>query len=95
VAVLLVAAVLGDASDRLSASHRIRLDLAVAAERHREAIEVNDGLVQGMAAAKWLLEAGRTSAALDTLDQTLLAGQQLVSKLIRDAGSAAGPGRQP
>jgi hypothetical protein len=85
VAVVLVAAVLGDASDRLWAAHRLRTDIAIAAERHREAIEVNDGLVQGMAAAKWLLESGRRSEALATLDETLLVGQRLVSKLIRDA----------
>jgi hypothetical protein len=83
--VLLVGVLLGDASDRLTASQRMRSELALASQRHREAIEINDSLVQGMAATKWLLEAGRESAALQTLDETLESGQRLVSQLLRDA----------
>jgi hypothetical protein len=86
VAVVLVGLVLGDASDRLVVAQRLRIDAAMAAERHRQGVVINDGLVQGVAAAKWLLEAGRDTAALETLDETLRVGQRLVSDLIRDAG---------
>ena len=87
VSIVLVGFVLGDASDRLVVAQQLRLDAAMSAERHREAVEINDGLVQGMAAAKWLLEAGRDRAALETLDETVRVGHRLVSSLIRDAGA--------
>ena len=86
-AIVLIGLVVGDASDRLAAAQRLRVDVVVATERHREAIEINDGLVQGMAAAKWQLEAGRDTAALETLTEVLATGEQLVSKLIREADS--------
>jgi signal transduction histidine kinase len=86
-AIVLIGLVVGDASDRLAAAQRLRLDVVLATERHREAIEINDGLVQGMAATKWLLEAGRDGAALDVLNEALSTGEQMVSKLIREAGA--------
>jgi hypothetical protein len=48
-------------------------------------VEINDSLVQGMAAAKWSLEAGRVDNGLAALEETLDQGQRLVSQLIRDA----------
>jgi glucose-6-phosphate-specific signal transduction histidine kinase len=85
VPLLLVGCLLGDASDRLRRAEIERRMSAAAAMRHRQAIEVNDRLVQGMAAVKWSLEAGRVTAGLDTLTQTLTEGHQLVSALLRDA----------
>ena len=87
VAIVLIGLVVGDASDRSAAAQQLRSDVALATERHREAIEINDGLVQGVAAAKWLLEAGRDSAALDALNETMSTGERLVSKLIREASA--------
>jgi hypothetical protein len=87
VAVVLIGFVVGDASDRLAAAQRMRSAVSLATERHREAIEINDGLVQGVAAAKWLLEAGRDAAALEALNETLSTGERLVSKLIREASA--------
>ena len=87
---LLVGGLLGDASDRLRRAASERRDLEVAALRQRQAIEINDGLVQGMAATKWALEAGRSEAALETLDRTLRRGHRLVSILLRDAGMGDG-----
>jgi hypothetical protein len=83
---LLLGVLLGDASDRLRRGEEERVQLAAAARLHREAIEINDSLVQGMAAAKWSLEAGRTETGLRTLEETIALGHQLVSGLIRDAG---------
>ncbi len=85
VPLLLLGGLLGDASDRLAAAHRRSRELEAAAERQRAATEVNDTLVQGMAAAKWSIEAGRYEAGLKTLTDTLTLGHELVSKLMRDA----------
>jgi K+-sensing histidine kinase KdpD len=82
---LLLGLVLGDASDRLRRAEDERRTLEQAAQRHRDAVEINDTLVQGMTAAKWALEAGRLEAGLGTLDETLKLGHQLVSKLLREA----------
>lgn len=82
---MLLGGLLGDASDRLAAANARSRALEAAAQRHRDATEVNDTLVQGMAAAKWSLEAGRHEAGLKTLEETLALGHELVSKLLRDA----------
>ena len=87
---LLLGYLLGDAADRVMAANEHRAALEVAQERHLAAIEVNDTLVQGMAAAMWSLDAGRTEAGMATLRETLELGHELVSKLLRDAD--AGPG---
>jgi glucose-6-phosphate-specific signal transduction histidine kinase len=89
--ILFVGLLLGDASDRLAAAHRLHAEIALASQRHREAIEINDSLVQGMAATKWLLESGRDDAALETLAETLRDGERLVSQLMRDAGIGRTP----
>ena len=82
---VLIAMLIGDARDRLvrAASEREARQLAV--HRHREAVEINDTLVQGMSAAKWSIEAGRTETGLQMLGETVELGHRLVSELIRDA----------
>ena len=87
---LLLGYLLGDASGRLKAANERRAALEVAEERHLAAVEVNDTLVQGMAAAMWSFSAGRTEAGMATLRETIELGHELVSKLLRDAD--AGPG---
>lgn len=86
---------LGDASDRLEEAEARRAALEAAAQRHRDATEVNDTLIQGMAAAKWALEAGRTESGLQTLDETLRLGHELVSELLRDADMGVNGHRPP
>jgi K+-sensing histidine kinase KdpD len=85
VPLLLLGGLLGDATDRLAAADARRRALEAAAQRHRDATEVNDTLVQGMAAAKWAFESGRDDWGLKTLEETLEIGHELVSKLLRDA----------
>ncbi|MFI5696382.1 hypothetical protein ACIA58_31285 [Kribbella sp. NPDC051586] len=85
---LLLGCLLGDASDRLRQADEERRRLEAGALLYREAIEINDSLVQGMAAARWALEAGRTESGLKTLDDTIGHAQELVSDLIRQAGMA-------
>jgi hypothetical protein len=82
---LLLGVLLGDAADRVRRAEADRSRLAAAALLHREAIEINDSLIQGMAAARWSLEAGRVDAGLGTLDDTIAQAQELVSELIRRA----------
>lgn len=95
VPLLLLGSLLGDASDRLAEADRQERAFAAAAQRHRDATEVNDTLVQGMAAAKWSLEAGRHEAALRTLEETLTLGHELVSKLMREADMGPDGHRPP
>lgn len=80
-----VGMVLGDAADKLSDAAEERRRHEIAVQRHRQAVEINDSLIQGMAAAKWSIEAGRTESGLGTLKETIRLGHELVSGLIRDA----------
>ena len=82
---LLLGGLLGQASDRLRDAERENVRLADVARRHRDAVELNDSVVQRLAAAKWALEAGRTEQALDVLVETLDYAQALVSDLLHDA----------
>jgi hypothetical protein len=83
---LLLGLLLGHATDRQRQAEVERRRLEIAALLHREAIEVNDSLVQGMAAAKWSLDAGQVEAGGQILSQTIVLGDQMVSGLIRRAG---------
>lgn len=86
VPILLAGLLLGDASDRLRKAERAHLQQMERELLHRQAVEVNDSLLQGMAAAKWAVEAGNHDLGLKTLDDTIRAGQALVSELIRESG---------
>lgn len=83
---LVLGLLLGRAADRLRWAEAERVRLEAAALLHREAIEINDSLVQGMAAARWSFEAGQVDPGLKILDETLGQAQELVSDLIRRAG---------
>lgn len=83
---LVLGLLLGRAADRLRWAEAERLRLEAAAMLHREAIEINDLLVQGMAAARWSLQAGQVETGVKILDGTLDQAQELVSDLIRRAG---------
>jgi hypothetical protein len=87
---VLVGGLVGDASDRLrdfeEQSHRLEGSLL----RQRQAAEINDSLIQGMAAAKWSIEAGRVGTGVEMLNETLGRGHRLVSQLIRDAEQQMG-----
>ena len=94
-AMLVLGALLGEAVDSLVASEErtrqvedTRRRLAEAADRRREAVEINDTLVQSAAMAKWALEAGDVQRALEILDETVDAGQRLVTALINDVATA-------
>lgn len=84
--VLLLGYLLGSAMDRLRRAERDRRELELAALLHREAIEINDSLVQRMAAAKWAVEAGQVEATERMLSEAMDEAQRLVSDLISRAG---------
>jgi hypothetical protein len=82
---LLLGVLLGHATDRERRAHEEHRRLEAAALLHREAIEVNDSLVQGMAAAKWSFESGQVDTGTRILDRTIADAHDLVSGLIRRA----------
>jgi signal transduction histidine kinase len=86
VPMLLLGVLLGDASARVQRSVVERVRLEAGALLHRQAIEIHDSLVQGMAAAKWSLEAGDSRNAAALLDRTIAQAHALVSDLIHRAG---------
>jgi hypothetical protein len=84
----LLGVLLGRSTDRALRADAERRRLERTALLHRQAIEINDSLVQQLAAAKWSFEAGHTEAGLEALTSAVHEAQQLVSGLIRAAGMA-------
>lgn len=83
--ILLLGFLVGRATDRARQGETERRRLEQTALLHREAIEINDSLIQGMTAAKWSLESGQPEAGLGTLTATLHEAHRIVSELIRRA----------
>ncbi len=86
---LFLGLLLGDAADRLQRADEARQAFELSQQAHRQAVEVNDSLIQGMAAARWALESGRPERAAELLDDTIGQGRQLVSRTLRSAGMGA------
>ena len=62
-------------------------------ERQRQAMQLNDDVVQGMAAAKMCLELGDGDQALKVLDTSLAKARGIVSDLLQQgAAGSVGPG---
>jgi hypothetical protein len=74
----------------------LRRALGTAAElqrrelNERHAVEINDNIIQGLALAKYKLEAGEGEASADQVSETLREAQRLVSNLLGDAEVKAG-----
>jgi len=85
VPLLLLGVLIGQATDRVRRAEGERSRLEEAAMLHRQAIEINDSLVQGMAAAKWSFDSGQVESGKEILEVTLNEAQHLVSGLIRRA----------
>jgi signal transduction histidine kinase len=60
--------------------------------RHREAMELNDTVVQALVAAKYAAQLGRHEVAADTVERTLERAQRLVADLMQDDGERFDPG---
>jgi hypothetical protein len=50
--------------------------------RERQALQINDNIVQGLARVKWALEAGDVEAAKAAADETLGEAQRMVTDLL-------------
>jgi CheY-like chemotaxis protein len=66
-------------------------DLAMAEERRQQALQINEGIVQGLAVAKMALELGDQDRALDTLSRTLQAAKAVITHLLLDHADAIHP----
>ena len=83
---------LRDAEPRL-ASEAMAARLGEAQLRRRQALEINDNVVQGLVAAAYALDQGRRRAlALAYLDQTLSAARAMMDDLLEPLD---GEGLQP
>jgi hypothetical protein len=79
---LLLGTLVGFASDQLREAHRRERRYIQVALLQREAAEINDTIVQGLAAAKWLMEAGDTDRGLDAVNETMATAQVLVTRML-------------
>ena len=70
---------------------QLRSELATADQRRQQALEINEGIVQGIAVAKMALELGDSERALDTLDRTLGAAKRVINHLLLDHVSEVQP----
>lgn len=80
----LLGLLVGRAADEQRTAEADRLRLAVAETHRRDAAEINDLIVQRVAAARWSIEAGRTEAALEELQHVMEVSQRLVADLLAD-----------
>lgn len=83
---LLLGFLVGASADRIRQARRAERYALEVAVLQRDAAEVNDSVVQGIAAARWLLESGQVDRAMDVLDDTAASAQALVSRVL-GAGS--------
>ena len=89
VAMFLLGALLGRATDQTVASERTalveqrrRCQLEEENFRYAEAVEISDSLVQQMVAAKWMVEQGRSDQAAEALVTTIESGEAMVAALL-------------
>ena len=86
-ALVLIGALIGQASDRAATAHALQLRLERAEMRQREAADVNDTILQRVAVAKWMFEADRPARGLEVLNETVDYAGSLVSGLLAESDS--------
>ncbi len=79
---LLLGGLVGSSADHIREARRAERYALAVALLQRESVEINDSVVQGIAAAKWLLEAGEVQRAIGALDDTAALAQDLVSRVL-------------
>jgi hypothetical protein len=77
----LTAAFLHDAAPRLAAEETAQR-LRDAQLRRRQALEINDNVVQGLTIAVYAIEDGDYDRAVSYLDRTLAAGRKMMNDLL-------------
>lgn len=82
-----VAAFVRDATERRHLTE-VTLALQDAAVRRRQALEINDNVVQGLASVIYTLEAGDGPAALGAARRTLAAARSMMNDLMASSGTA-------
>ncbi len=80
---LLLGVLVGWTTDREHLATQTQEALFEARLREREAAEINDSIVQHLAAAKWTMEAGETEKGLTMLADTIATSESLVAALLR------------
>lgn len=79
---VMVGVLIGAAADRRAAAELAERRAAALELLRLEGAEVNDHIVQKLAAAKWAIEAGDTDRALGILDDAMVTGQHLVTSVL-------------
>ena len=77
------------------AADQMRIDLETSKLKRRQALEINDNVVQGLAVAKYAFDMGDESKARSAVEQTLKAARSIISDLIDEAGGETLFGSSP
>jgi hypothetical protein len=59
--------------------------------RERQALEINDNIVQGLTVAKYALDSGADGKSREAIQQTLSQAQAIISELMATPGRGGGP----
>ena len=73
------------ALERIEAAE-LRIELETAAFRRRQALEINDNVVQGLAVAKYAFELGNMEKAQSAVEGTLAASRKIITELVEELG---------
>jgi len=73
------------ALERIEAGE-LRVELETAALRRRQALEINDNVVQGLAVAKYAFELGNMEMAKGAVEGTLAASRKIITELVEELG---------
>lgn len=87
---LLLGVLVGSAADHQRRAAAAERELLVAQVRARQAGELNDSIIQRLAAAKWAAEAGKYDRSLDVLTETVESASAQVSELLEGRSIAPG-----
>ena len=67
-------------------SERRRMQQALADEQRKQALDLNDAVVQGLASAKMALELQDHERGLENVTKTLVSAQKIVTRLLDESG---------
>lgn len=81
-----VVAAVRDMTERREAA-QTALALEQMEARQRQAMELNDNIVQGLTVAKWAFERERLVEAGQAVERTLVAAQELIQAMLREASA--------
>lgn len=73
------------ALERIEAGE-LRLEVETASLRRRQALEINDNVVQGLAVAKYAFELGNMEKAQAAIEGTLAASRKIITELVEELG---------